>query len=317
MEQLKSNDSFNLDNYLFRIPESEYKFFKNKENDFAKLPIKKRKKWYYKHYLYYKKRLRLNHRVNRLQSLRLPLHLSFLRWVYIDFIVGKIRKFFGIYMFVALPGEGKTLSMVAHMERARSTMFNLIIATNFGYKHQDYAIEHWSDIVKVAMIARKQHCPCIIAMDEIHVTFDASNWQNFPAELLSLLSFNRKFSLQFLCSAQIYERIPRKIRDIANYTVICKNVLGLDRLFKNYYFDKDAYDAQFSGKPAKAKFLREFVATDELYSLYDTLAQVEDMKAKASVEKSKKEEAFQILFGQNNQEAEDEEVPGRALPIPR
>ncbi len=157
-------------------------------------------------------------------------------------------------------------------------------------------------MVKLADEARKQNRSCIIALDEIHVTFDSSNWQSFPPEMLALLSFNRKISLQFLCSSQIYERIPKKVRDIANYTIICKNVLGADRFFVNYYYQKDDYEAKFAGTKKKAAFIREFVASDELYSLYDTLEQIDNMKLKASEEKSKREEAFNILFGNNGED---------------
>ena len=264
----------------------------------------KRKRWYYNNYPYYRLRIRIKRVTSFLEKLRLPNWLSFVRWIVIDFLRAKQRRFWGIYQFVALPGEGKTLSMVAHMERARANYPDLVIATNFNYKCQQYKIEHWTDIIKVALIAKKQRKPCIIAMDEIHVSFDASDWQKFPAELLALLSFNRKFSLQFLCSAQIYDRIPRKIRDIANYTVLCKNVWKADRYFINYYFDTNNYEIGFTGKRAKADFVRDFIATDDLYALYDTLEQVENMSAKAADEQDKKQAAFDLLFGPGNSDDE-------------
>ncbi len=299
-------NSLNLDNYLFRIPESEYQFFKEKEEYFFNHPnIKQRKKWYYQYYIFYRYRMKSKRRIARLEKMKLPLHLSFIRWLIIDNLRGKEHRFWGIYQFVALPGEGKTLSMVAHMERALVNHPDVMIGTNFNYKHQQYQIDHWSDIIKIAMQARKLGYPCIIAMDEIHVTFDAADWQKFPAELLALLSFNRKFSLQFLCSAQIYERIPKKIRDIANYTVICKNVWKADRLFQNFYYEKNNYESSFSGKRAKAQFLREYVADDRLYALYDTLQQVENMTTKAKDEQDKKKAAFDLLFG-NHLEQEEE-----------
>lgn len=304
--------SCNLDNYLFRIPDIEYKFFKGKEVYFSNNPsIRKRKQWYYKHYIYYKQRVKTRLRLKRLERLKLPLHLSFLRWVYIDLLKGKAKRFWGIYQFVALPGEGKTLSMVAHMERALASHPDLVIGTNFNYKHQHFQIDDWVDIIKISMYAHERNLPCIIAMDEIHVTFDASDWQKFPAELLALLSFNRKFSLQFLCSAQIYERIPKKIRDIANYTVICKNVWKADRYFQNYYFEKNNYETTFSGKKAKAEFIREFIADDKLYSLYDTLAQVDNMTAKASEERSKRQAAFDLLFGAGDKETDEAVLPAQ------
>lgn len=261
-------------------------------------------KWYYANYPNWKFKRKLKHHIAWLIRLDLPKYLSFLRWVYVDFLRCKNRRFWGIYQFVALPGQGKTLSMVAHMEKAVHDYpdSNFVIATNFNYRNQDFAINHWSDMVKIALFARKENRPCILAVDEVHITFDSSDYRNFPAEILALLSFNRKFSLQFLCSAQIYDRIPKKIRDIANYTVICKNVLGMDRLFRNYYFTKAEYDSSFSGKRAKAEFIREYIADDRLYSLYDTLEQVNKMTVDAQKERSAKEAAFKLLFGEEEPE---------------
>lgn len=269
---------------------------------FDTLSASDRKYWYFAENDARYEYLMTMRKVKHLKRLKLPFLLSFIRWVWIDFLLCKGRSFWGIYQFVALPGEGKTLSMVAHMERLRdpnSSSFQpgVKFATNFNYKNQDFAIGHWSDIVTFAKHCRDAKCPCCIAIDEIHVTFDSSDWKSFPQEMLALLSFNRKFRLQFLCSSQIYDRIPKKVRDIANYTVICKNILGLDRGFVNYYFKKDNYERTFEGKKAKADFIRTYIASDDLYGLYDTLKQVERMTADAQNETSRREQAFELLFG--------------------
>lgn len=263
------------------------------------------KKWYLHHYPEYRLRLRIRRQIAFLKRPEhLPIHLDFLRWMLIDFLSGKQSRFWGIYQFVALPGEGKTMSMVAHAERARQHCHDLVIGANFGYIHADYRINHWMDIIEIAMTAHKQKRPCVIMMDEIHVTFDSADWKSFPAELLALLSFNRKFEMQFLCTSQIYERIPKKIRDIANYTVICKNVLSADRLFRCYYFAKDDYEAGFDGKRKNALFIRDFIADDNFYALYDTLEQVDQMKLSAEQEKDKRQEAFDLLFGREDSAGE-------------
>lgn len=214
-------------------------FLEKKQLYFEKhISSKERKKWYFEHYVYYHYRLRQKPRIEWLIGLKLPLHLSFVRWMIVDFMRGKSHRFKDIYLFVGLPGEGKTISMVAHIERALEKHPNLVIATNFHYANESSVIEHWIDIIKVALDANKHRRPCLIAIDEVQNTFDATEWKNFPGPLYSLLSFNRKLNLQFLCSAQIYERIPSKIRQLANYTVICKNVWKADRYFVNYYFEK-------------------------------------------------------------------------------
>lgn len=284
-------------------------FLEKKQLYFEKhISSKERKKWYFEHYVYYHYRLRQKLRIKWLIGLKLPLHLSFVRWMIVDFMRGKSHRFKDIYLFVGLPGEGKTISMVAHIERALEKHPNLVIATNFHYANESSVIEHWIDIIKVALDANKHRRPCLIAIDEVQNTFDATEWKNFPGPLYSLLSFNRKLNLQFLCSAQIYERIPSKIRQLANYTVICKNVWKADRYFVNYYFEKNNYESTFDGKRKKAEFIREFIADDDLYGKYNTFEQIQAIKGKAEEEKTKKQEAFDLLFGSQEEDAEPEQA---------
>lgn len=265
------------------------------------------KKWYKKHRNDFYKRVHKNYILKRIGNFELtPVWLDFIKWVIIDLLRDEWSKHkkFGIYQFVALPGEGKTLSMVAHIERDKKTYPNTKVYTNFNYKGQDGAINHWSDMIKYSKQCFKDGVPCILAMDEIHITFDSLDYRNFPAEMLSLISFNRKFGTQFLCSSQIYERIPKKIRDIANYTVLCKNVLKLDRMFIDYYFDTNDYEKGFEGQKRKCSFIRHFVASDELRSKYNTLQQVDRLVLAASAEKTKKQQAFDVLFGDSDTDNE-------------
>lgn len=270
--------------------------------------VRSRKRWYHRHCKGLCSRVRRK-RIERLllKPGRLPQLLDFSRWVVVDALRAKPRRFWGIYQFVAMPGEGKTLSMVAHMERevARWGKDRIHIATNFFYAHEDRHIAHWVDILAAAKYARDRGMFCIIAVDEIHTTFDSADWKSFPAEMLALLSFNRKFCLEFLCSAQMYDRIPKKIRDIANYTVICENTWGLDRRFVNRYYTKAHYDSKFDGKRASCDMIYTYVASDALYALYDTRAQVDRMSSDADREKDKRREAFDILFGKGEKEEED------------
>lgn len=261
------------------------------------------KKWYKKNKPLLYRKAHLKYVLRKIGDVKLkPFFIDFVKWVVIDFLRGKFinLKKTGIYQFVALPGEGKTLSMVAHIERDLKEYPKTRVYTNFNYKGQTAQIEHWSDMIKFALDCHNDNVPCILAMDEVHITFDSSDWRSFPPEMLSLISFNRKFGCQFLCSSQIYERIPKKIRDISNYTVLCKNVFKLDRLFINYYFSTLNYEKQFEGKRSKADYIRHYVADDYLYSRYNTLQQVDRMVLDASKEKNKREVAFDLLFGNSS-----------------
>lgn len=276
-------------------------------NTISAMPLKKQyklKKKYYKKQKYYAK-YKIRAFVDNLASKEIKfIYFDFLRWCLVDFIRGRRGIQFGVYCFVALPGQGKTMSMVAHMERYRIKMDKqnkpYVIVTNFSYKYADYLINDWLDLVKIANDCYKKNIPILVAWDEIHVSFDSSDWKDFPSELLAILSFVRKYGMEFLCSAQIYERIPKKIRDITNFVVVCKNIWRRDRLFRGYYYEKSSYEMDFAdtkGKKSKAKFIREFVASDTFFKLYDTKEQVDRMVSTAKEEKKKREEATLVLFG--------------------
>lgn len=131
------------------------------------------------------------------------------------------------------------------------------------------------------------------------LTHQTGKTSRLPYWPCSPLTVNTDLSLSALPR---YERIPKKIRDIANYTVICKNIGHFDRLFRCYYFPKSDYEAQFEGKKKKAQYIKEFIADDNFYSLYDTMEQVDVMTAQAEKEKSMQQKAFDILFGGSDAE---------------
>ena len=83
----------------------------------------------------------------------------------------------------------------------------------------------------------------------------------------------------------------------------------LDRYFINYYFEKNDYESSFTGKRAKAQFVKDFVATDDLYSRYDTFEQIKAIKGKACDEKDAMQKAYDLLFSRE-QEEDNENIKG-------
>lgn len=202
---------------------------------------------------------------------KLPLFIDFFRWVIVDILRGKQYPVWGIYMFVAKPGNGKTISMTEHIERVRKEHPNINVYTNFNYKHQDGVIKNWKDIVDAPDNS-------IIAIDEIHMIFGSINYGDFPIEMLGEITQNRHSRKQFITSTQDYDLVNVNFKRVCNFIVLCKNFWGLDRLFINYYFDRGIYESKnFAPDKRKAEFIRSFVASDETYSRYDTLEKIESM----------------------------------------
>ncbi|MNN32936.1 Zonular occludens toxin (Zot) [compost metagenome] len=174
-------------------------------------------------------------------------------------------------MFVAKPGNGKTISMTEHIERVRKEHPEIKVYTNFNYKKQDGVIKTWKDIVKAPDNS-------LIAIDEIHMIFGSLNHSDFPVEILGEITQNRHSRKQFITSTQDYDLVNVNFKRVCNFIVLCKNFWGLDRLFINYYFDRGIYESKnFAPDKRKAEFIRTFVASDETYSRYDTLEKIQSM----------------------------------------
>ena len=184
---------------------------------------------------------------------------------------GKDYPIWGIYIFVAKPGNGKTISMTEHIERVKKTHPNIKVYTNFNYVGQDGIISCWQDIVDAPD-------NCLIGVDELHMLASSGSWQDFPIELLGEITQNRHSRKQFITSTQDYDLISVNFKRVCNYVVLCKNVWGLDRLFQNHYFDRGAYESKsFLANIKKCNFSRYFVASDKTYARYNTLEKITSM----------------------------------------
>lgn len=301
VKPLKDLEKTSTDDYFSCLEQKEMYF-----NGLSELPFDKQN--YYKkcYILQHKKiymRFFISNFVNILTDLDIDyLYLNFVRWVLIDLLRGKRRGGCGIYCFVGMRGQGKTMSMTAHIQRFRARYIEkgqkFVVATNYDYRYQDFAIEDWTDIITIAKDCYTKGIPSLIAFDEVQNTFDSLEYKDFPPAMGSFISFVRKYNCEFLVSAQQYDRIPKRIRDNADFIIVCENIGHFDRLFRSYYFEKTSYDFEFAdtkGKKKKANYIREFVADDEFYSLYDTKAQVARMVKDVKTEKAKQKAAMEYL----------------------
>lgn len=202
---------------------------------------------------------------------KLPLFIDFFRWAVVDLLRGKQYPVWGIYMFVAKPGNGKTISMTEHIARVRKEHPDIHVYSNFNIKGQDGKITCWKDIVEAPDNS-------IIAIDEIHMIFGSINYADFPIEMLGEITQNRHSRKQFITSTQDYDLVNVNFKRVCNYIVLCKNFWGMDRLFLNYYFDRGIYESKnFQCDKRKAEFIRSFVASDDTYARYDTLEKIQSM----------------------------------------
>ena len=219
---------------------------------------------------------------------------EFIKWKIIDLyreikrIIKKEEKkphLYGIYGFFGLPGAGKTMAMVWQLEMYRRKYGNKIyIMTNFHYQGQDFEFTTWKDLLK------DYDKPLVCAWDEVQNEFNSRDFKNFPVELLTLLTQNRKGNgKQILYTAQRWNRVDKVFRELTHYAVECKTFMGrLTRLRYYHWMDYEnlqstpVVDKKMKIKPIN---IESFVQTDELRSKYDSYKMLESAKAKDYIDR--------------------------------
>jgi len=200
-----------------------------------------------------------------------------LRDKWIAFKEGSHERLYGVYMFVGEVGEGKTVSMVQHLEDLRKKDPRIKIYTNFFYQHESGRIEHWKDMLKVPSYS-------VIAIDEVQNTFDQRSWSSFPPALVPFLTQNRKFGdredgrppgIRLLLTTQDYDNTDVMIRRLTNYVITCSSYFS-GRLIFNRLYKRKVYE--MSEQNRKNIRLDWIVGSDDLRNVYDTYKLLDSLK---------------------------------------
>ncbi len=239
--------------------------------DYRSIPSKTRK-WYWKHYVRYLK-------MNKYMWI-----IEFIKWFCIDVKRGRDHfKLFGIWCFTGYYGQGKTIGAVLFSQHIKKMFPDYHVYTNFWCLISDGYIEKWEDLLE---LPRKT----IVIFDEIQSTFTSTAWNQFPVELLWHLTQCRKKKLAVFASSPVYSRMSIQLRESCDRVAVCKNVLGLDRLFSYSFYHAAEYE-KYLDNPVKLLlhrlFLKVFVASDYDYRMYNTEQIVDRMQL---VETSQKTE---------------------------
>ena len=230
----------------------------------------------------------LNFKLTQFQELlistKFPLLLELLKWKLVDicrlFTKGKKLHIYGIWCYVGIYGGGKTISLVETLERMREKHGdNILIATNFYYKGQDFEIKTWKDLLP------EYGKPVIFAYDELQNEFNSREYKSFPTSLMVLLTQNRKGNgKQIIYTTQDYETVDKNFRRLTQKVVTCRTLFG--RLVHTRYYNREIYDNLISQVDVKLRMkLRPYmskwyVQSDYLRNQYDSFQMLASAKDK-------------------------------------
>lgn len=215
--------------------------------------------------------------------------LKLIYWKVIDlyrFINKRIKKvqesphLYGIYGYFGLPGKGKTIALTYELEKLRLKYGDKIyITTNYYYKHQSFPFTDWQQLLKT------YDKPLVVAWDEVQNEFTSRNFKNFPLELLTLLTQNRKgHGIKIMYTAQRYNRVDKVFRELTHYACNCNTIFGRLTKLRFYHWEdfeqlntQTIVDLKMKIRPTKSY---SFIQTDKLRELYDSYKMLESAKSK-------------------------------------
>jgi len=236
------------------------------------------------HYMTIKYRLNL-FRLSRKKLVGIQIRFKlfdFMRWILVDFLDSPSKKGefkeYGVTMYIGSQGAGKTISMVHYLYCMRNRYPNCLIVTNFDCDYADVRMESWRDFLDI----RNGEDGIIFAIDEIHSEYNNKTWKDFPEELLSEISQQRKQRVKIVASAQEFTDVVKQIKNQTLFVVECSTFMGRWTFCKTYqrrqylrWLESGIADPK---KKPKTLMKHSFVQSNWLRESYDTYAKIERMQ---------------------------------------
>ncbi len=220
---------------------------------------------------------------------------SILRRIYIDFPYRFIKdslerdpeefKEFGVRFICGEQGSGKTVFLTKYLLDLQKKYPKLKIQTNYCYRNEHNKITHWKDLVE----QNNGIYGYINVLDEVQNWFNSLASKNFPPEMMTEISQQRKQRKLFLCTSQVFGRVAKPIREQAMIVYEPFTLFGCITFVRAYkpYFDDTG--ALVKKKPRGIQF---FVHNSTIRESYDTYKKVQEMS-----EAGFKDEEIQIRNG--------------------
>ena len=222
----------------------------------------------------------------------LSMFIDFTRWLVYDLlwtiINGRIFKPYGLTCFVGRQGGGKTISMVEYLDRMKEMYPDCIVVTNFNYIKQDLPFTSWRQFTEV----RNGLNGVIFAIDELQNEYNSNNWKDFPEDLLSVVTMQRKQRIKIIATSQVFTRVVKQLREQCYEVVECKTFLG--RWTRQKCYDADDYNYIIDNPTPERKFKTRkkwkysFIQSNLVRKLFDSYAVVESIKQKEYIERSER-----------------------------
>lgn len=168
----------------------------------------------------------------------------------------------GIHMFCGEQGAGKTIATVEMILRLQKQYPLCKTITNFGLTTENDELEKWQQLLEYT----NGHKGVIVGIDEIQNWF-MSGLNKLPEQMLEVATQNRKNNRIICCTAQVFTRVNKGLREQVSMVYNPHTYLGC---FTVVVKRKPVFDSEGNVIDMKYRGMYSFVHTEELRNAYDT-----------------------------------------------
>lgn len=195
---------------------------------------------------------------------------------------------YGVHIIAGKQGSGKSITLTYMLLRYQKMYPKLIVKTNYYYEFENARIGHWKDIINGTNGIYGE----IDVLDEIQNWFNSLQSKDFPVEMLTEITQQRKQTKMILGTAQVFNRIAKPIREQTYMLYEPTTIFGCLTIVRKYEVSTDV-----SGITDTKKYrgLFFFVHNEEIRNSFDTYRKIMNLS-----EEGFKEENSQIRNVDNN-----------------
>ena len=195
----------------------------------------------------------------------------------------------GCIIFTGRQGRGKTVSMVHQALTLKHLYRKAKLIDNINIKGQDEDLKHWKQLIDY----KNGMKGVVVCIDEMQNWFSSAQSKDFPPEMLSVITQNRKNRRIILGTSQSFHLLAKSIRSQATEVRECNTFFGCMTFVvrREPFLDSE-------GNVIKMKFrgMYMFVHNRELREAYDTWHVVESLSESGFLPPDQRPGAHQSTF---------------------
>lgn len=176
----------------------------------------------------------------------------------------------GVVVFTGEQGAGKTVGLVEYTLHLQACYPKSRCLTNFDYQYENDELTHWKQLTHY----KNGYKGVIVGIDEMQNWFSSMQSKNFPPEMLSVVTQNRKNRRIILGTAQNFHMLAKSIRTQTTEVRECATYFNCFTIVR---CRKPILDETGTVVDWKERGYYFFVQTPRIRDSYDTYKVIENL----------------------------------------